>query len=92
MQTLKLRYAAGRFKNSFWQTYVWIDCYNQAGSRIQRFTAHENSSVPAALPAATLADAPPAKRFPAGLFPRHLSDELQGPRFGPVKNAARKKA
>ncbi len=53
VQTLKLRYAAGRFKNSFWQTYVWIDCYNQAGSRIQRFTAHENSSVPAALPAAT---------------------------------------
>ncbi len=38
----------------------------------------------AALPAAALA-AEPAKRFPAGLFTLHLSDELQGPLFGPVK-------
>ncbi len=53
VQTLKLRYAAGRFKNSFWQTYVWIDCYNQGGSRIQRFTSHSSSSLPAALPAST---------------------------------------
>lgn len=41
----------------------------------------------AALPTATHAAPLPAKRFPADLFPLHLSDELQGPLFGPVKKA-----
>lgn len=39
----------------------------------------------AALPCAALAAEQPAQRIPAGIFNLFLSDELQGPLFGPVK-------
>lgn len=41
----------------------------------------------AAAPAAALAAEGPSCRYPAGLFNLNLSDELQGPLFGPVKKA-----
>lgn len=50
---LRVDNAANRFKNAFWQTYVWVDCYNSGGSRIQRITAHEQSAKPQNLPSGT---------------------------------------
>lgn len=41
----------------------------------------------AALPVTALAAEQTAKRFPIGIFNLYLSDELQGPLFGPVKKA-----
>ena len=50
---LRVDNAANKFKNAFWQTYIWVDCYSASGSRIQRITAHAQSGDPQALPSGT---------------------------------------
>jgi hypothetical protein len=52
---LRIKNAVARFKNSWWQTYVWIDCYDKNNSFIRQLSLNQhaiNSPAPT-LPANT---------------------------------------
>jgi len=41
---LRIRYAENRLRNAWWQTYVWVECYNRNDSKIKTISSHQGGT------------------------------------------------